>query len=302
MNPVERLYLDALEEATGRDEVPPPAPLLGVARARRRPATATVAWAAPYAGRVAAMDAVLASASAGDWASTVVEGWTLQQLVAHLTAKDGLVADDVGAPVLGPPMCGRDALERTAEMQAYEDARTPEETRETWREQAEVLCRHLTRVAPDTPSSPDGLPVPVRDAMLGRSLETWVHSDDAARTAELRLPPPVAGHLHPMADLCARLLPWTMLATGADAGGRTVRVTLTGPGGGTWLVPLSVDDPRRVREDAPGDAQAHIVTDVVDFCFLLGGRGAPETLPAEIEGDAGLAREVLVAAPAFSGP
>ncbi|MFI0446754.1 maleylpyruvate isomerase family mycothiol-dependent enzyme [Actinomadura sp. 6N118] len=302
MNPVERLYLDALEEGVERDERPSSGLLLTTARARRRPAATTVPWAAPYAGRVAAMDAVLASASAGDWAQQVVEGWTLQQLVAHLTAKDGLVAADVGAPVLGPPIGTRDPLGRTAEVQAAEEGRSPEETRETWRAQADALCARLADVDPATPAAPDGLAIPVRDAIIARSLETWVHADDAARTSALRLPPPVAGHLHPMAGFCTRLLPWTMIATGSDGAGSTVRVTLTGPGGGTWLVPLDVNDPGGVREGGEGDAGAHIVTDVVAFCFLLGGRGAPESLPAEIEGDRDLARRVLEAAPAFSGP
>ncbi|GAA2581034.1 maleylpyruvate isomerase family mycothiol-dependent enzyme [Actinomadura fulvescens] len=302
MNPVERLYLDALEEGVERDERPSPGALLATARSRRRPATPTAAWAAPYAGRVAAMDAVLASASADDWSRQVVEGWTLQQLVAHLTAKDGLVAADVGAPVLGPPIGTRDALGRTAEVQAAEEGRSPQQTRETWRAQADVLCARLAEVDPATPASPDGLPIPVRDAILARGLETWVHADDAARTSALRLPPPVAGHLHPMAGFCVRLLPWTLLASGGDGTGPAVRVTLTGAGGGTWHVPLDVNDTGGVREGGQGDAEAHIVTDGVAFCFLLGGRVDPGALPAAIEGDRELARRVLAAAPAFSGP
>ncbi|MFG2007239.1 maleylpyruvate isomerase family mycothiol-dependent enzyme [Spirillospora sp. NPDC048911] len=300
MNPVERLYLDALEEGAELGERPSPGPLLGIARSRRRPAAATAPWAAPYASRVAAMDAVLASAT--DWSQEIVEGWTLQQLVAHLAAKDGLVAADVGAPVLGPPIGTRDPLGRTAEVQAAEEGRSPEETRQTWRAQADALCAHLAEVDPATTASPDGLDIPVADAMLARSLETWVHADDAARTSALRLPPPVAEHLHPMAGFCVRLLPWAMLATGDDGTGSSVHITLTGAGGGTWLVPLGVADPGGVREDGQGDTGAHIVTDVVAFCFLLGGRGAAGTLPVEIEGDRDLGRRVLEAAPAFSGP
>jgi uncharacterized protein (TIGR03083 family) len=297
MEPVERLYLDALME--GGDELPAPSlrpQLLAGARARRRPAAPTAPWAAPYAGRVAAMDALLASAADDDWSRIIVEGWTLQELVAHLAAKDGLLAASVGAPVLGPPIGAADSLGRTADVQAYERARSPEQTRRDWRAQADALCRHLAALDPATPAALDGMEIPVSDHILARGLETWVHTDDAARIARVRLPQPVPEHIHPTADLCARLLPWTMLLSGVDGSGRAILLTLTGPGGGEWHVPLGVGDTER-REP-----QARITADVVEFCFLLGGRGDPESFGAELEGDLDLARDVLRTSPALSGP
>ncbi|MEU7852709.1 maleylpyruvate isomerase family mycothiol-dependent enzyme [Nonomuraea sp. NPDC049141] len=297
MEPVERLYLDALMEDPAVPERSLRPQLLAGARARRRPAAPTAPWAEPYAGRVAAMDALLASAGEDDWSRVIVEGWTLQELVAHLAAKDGLLAASVGAPVLGPAIGANDALGRTADVQNYERARSPEQTRRDWRAQADALCRHLTDLAPGTVASLDGLDAPVSDHVLARCLETWVHADDAARTASLRLPHPIPEHIHPTADLCARLLPWTMLLSGLDGSGRTLLLTLTGPGGGEWHVPLGVGDA------AGGDApDAHITADVVGFCFLLGGRGDPRSFPADLEGDLALAHDVLDTAPALSGP
>lgn len=296
MDPVERLYLDAMMEdpqVPARSLRPQ---LLAGARARRRPAAPTAAWAQPYAGRVAAMDALLASAVDDDWSRVIVEGWTLQELVAHLAAKDGLLAAAVGAPVLGPPLGATDSMGRTSDVQAYERARSPEQTRRDWRAQADALCRHLADLPPATPATMDGMEVPVRDHLLARCLETWIHTADAARTARLRLPDPVPDHIHPTADLCARLLPWTMLLSGMDGSGRTLHLTLTGAGGGEWQVPLGVEDAR------PGTPDAHITADVVAFCFLLGGRGEPAEFPAELAGDLALARDVLTAAPALSGP
>ncbi|MFI7132478.1 maleylpyruvate isomerase family mycothiol-dependent enzyme [Nonomuraea sp. NPDC050153] len=296
MDPVERLYLDAMMEDP---EVPARSlrpQFLAGARARRRPAAPTAAWAEPYAGRVAAMDALLASAVDDDWSRVIVEGWTLQELVAHLAAKDGLLAASVGAPVLGPPMGATDSLGRTNDVQAYERARSPEQTRRDWRAQADALCRHLADLPPTTPATLDGMEVPVLDHLLARSLETWIHTADAAQTAQVRLPDPVADHIRPTADLCARLLPWTMLLSGMDGSGRTLHLTLTGAGGGEWQVPLGVEDGR------PGEPDAHITADVVTFCFLLGGRGEPAAFPAELAGDLALARDVLAAAPALSGP
>ncbi|MGW2153489.1 maleylpyruvate isomerase family mycothiol-dependent enzyme [Nonomuraea sp. NPDC001699] len=296
MDPVERLFLDALMEDPAVPVGSLRPQLLAGARARRRPAAPTAGWARPYAGRVAAMDALLASAVDDDWSRVIVEGWTLQELVAHLAAKDGLLAASVGAPVLGPPPAASDAAGRTADVQAYERARSPEQTRRDWRAQADALCRHLDGLDPARPATVDGMEAAVRDHVLARSLETWVHTADAATTAGIRLPDPVPEHIRPTADLCARLLPWTMLLSGLDGSGRTLLLTLTGAGGGEWRIPLGVSD------TAPGTPDAHVTADVVAFCFLLGGRGEPDTFPAELTGDLALARDVLTTAPALSGP
>ncbi|MEV4169758.1 maleylpyruvate isomerase family mycothiol-dependent enzyme [Nonomuraea sp. NPDC049709] len=296
MDPVERLYLDAMMEDPAVPARSLRPQLLAGARARRRPAAPTAAWVEPYAGRVAAMDALLASAVDDDWSRVIVEGWTLQELVAHLAAKDGLLAASVGAPVLGPPIGAVDSMGRTNDVQAYERARSPEQTRRDWRAQADALCRHLAELPPTTMATLDGLETVVSDHILARGLETWVHTNDAAETARVRLPNPVPQHIHPTADLCARLLPWTMLFSGLDGAGRTLRLTLTGEGGGEWRVPLGVEDTE------PGEPDAGITADVVEFCFLLGGRGDPAEFPADLAGDLSLARDVLTAAPAFSGP
>ncbi|MEO3885731.1 maleylpyruvate isomerase family mycothiol-dependent enzyme [Nonomuraea sp. B5E05] len=297
MDPVERLYLDALmaDPAVPAHSLRPQ--LLAGARARRRPAAPTAAWAEPYAGRVAAMDALLAEAAGDDWSRVIVEGWTLQELVAHLAAKDGLLAASVGAPVLGPPIGTTDSLARTRDLQAYERSRSPEQTRRDWRAQADALCRHLTGLDPATAATLDGLEIGLGDHILGRSLETWIHTADAAATARVRLPDPIAEHIHPTADLCARLLPWTMLLSGMDGGaGHTLHLSLTGDGGGEWRIPLGAE------ETIPGTPDVSITADVVAFCFLLGGRGDPAAFPAELGGDLALARDVLTAAPALSGP
>ncbi|WP_043633974.1 maleylpyruvate isomerase family mycothiol-dependent enzyme [Nonomuraea candida] len=296
MDPVERLYLDALMED---QEVPAHSlrpQLLAGARARRRPAAPTAAWAEPYAARVAAMDALLASAVDDDWSRIIVEGWTLQELVAHLAAKDGLLAASVGAPVLGPPIGVTDSASRTSDVQAYERARSPEQTRRDWRAQADALCRHLADLPATTLASLDGMETVVGDHILARGLETWVHTVDAALTAGVRLPDPIPRHIHPTADLCARLLPYTMLFGGIDGAGRTLRLTLTGEGGGEWRIALGVADAE------PGEPDAHITADVVKFCFLLGGRGDPADFPAELDGDLALAGDVLATAPSLSGP
>jgi uncharacterized protein (TIGR03083 family) len=247
------------------------------------------------------MDALLAGAREDDWSTVIVEGWTLHELVAHLMATDSLVAAAVGAPVAGPPLTANDTLGRTAEMLAYQRERGPERTRAEWREQADAICRRIAVIEPDRAVDPGGMSLPVSDHLMARTLETWIHTDDAARGIGLSLPLPLAEHISPVADLCARLVPWTMLLSGmTPPQGASVRVTMTGPGGGTWHVPLDVAHPAVRDGITPADAE--ITCDVVDLCFLFGGRGDPARFEAEIGGDAALARQVITAAPALSGP
>jgi uncharacterized protein (TIGR03083 family) len=298
-DPVARLTLDAFTEAVAEAPSGVRTRLLEAARSARRPA-ATRGFVASYAGRVAAMDALLASASPDDWSRKIVEGWTLHQLVAHLAATDSLVAAIIGAPVAGPPLAANEVLSRTADMIAFAGGRSPQLTRADWRAQADAICERAASMEAATQIAPGGVGFPVSDHLLARMLETWIHTDDAAKAIGLSLPLPVTEHIHPTAGFCARLIPWTMLFSGMDGGGRAVRLTLTGPGGGAWHVPLDVS--RTAVPDDGSPAQAEITCDAVAFCFLLGGRGAPATFPAVIEGDAGLARDVLLAAPAMSGP
>ncbi|WP_066364267.1 maleylpyruvate isomerase N-terminal domain-containing protein [Herbidospora mongoliensis] len=293
---LDRLYLDLLDEAP----IAPPsggrAHLLTTAAGRRRPAASCVSWARPYAGRIAALDAVFASATA--WDVPIVEGWNLQELLTHLMAKDGLLAAAVGAPVHGPPIAEDEAMARTRDLQHHERSRSLLETRQSWRDQADTLCHALSTADPTRMISPGGLPLPIGDQILGRALETWIHTHDTAVSEGLTLPHPVPDELHAMADLCARLLPLTAMLSGLHLGDRAIRLTLTGDGGGDWHIPLTLGHPGSVYEGQ--EVALSIRADAVEFCFVLGGRGADRTW--EAEGDLALAADLRAAAPALSGP
>ncbi|MEO3813941.1 maleylpyruvate isomerase family mycothiol-dependent enzyme [Sphaerisporangium sp. B11E5] len=296
---VTRLALDAFAETAAEPPAGARERLLAAARGRRRPAV-TEGFAVSYAARVAAMDALLAGATPADWAERIVEGWTLQELVAHLAATDGLVAAAMGVPVTGPPIAADEVLSRTADVIAYQRDRDPQETRADWRAQAEAICARAVTMDATVPVGPGGISLPVGDHLLARMLETWIHTDDAATVLGVPLPRPLPAHIHPTADFCARLVPWTMALSGMTPGAKALRLRLTGPGGGTWHVPLDLSAVAMPHEGQPSDVS--ITCDTVAFCFLLGGRGAPATFPADVTGDAALAADVLTAAPALSGP
>ncbi|MGQ0773543.1 MAG: hypothetical protein ACT4NY_03845, partial [Pseudonocardiales bacterium] len=136
--------------------------------------------------------------------------------------------------------------------------------------------------------------MPVPDMMTVRGFETWIHTGDIAATLNRSMPRPPPEHLHRMADLGARLLPVAAACRKVEHRGRSLRLVLSGPGGGSWLVPL---DPRPDAEPA-----VELVLDVVDFCLLLGDRRQPATIKVTFSGDAVLGRQVLDAAPSLAVP
>jgi uncharacterized protein (TIGR03083 family) len=229
------------------------------------------------------------------WATRVIYDWSVQDVVAHLAATDGLTAAALGVAVENPPRPGDDLDSRTDALIAYERGRTPWQTRTAWRSQADLLCERLR--ATDRPGSDVvevvGGHMRVADLMVARATETWVHADDIARAVGRTLPVPLPQYLHPIADLGVRGLPKALALRGGGRVAASASLVLTGPGGGEWLVPL---DP-----DAPREPAVHLELDVVEFCFLAGGRRDAETLDVAVRGDAALARELLAAAPMFSG-
>ena len=54
--------------------------------------------------------------------------------------------------------------------------------------------------------------LPLRDSMLDRAFECWVHADDIASAVDYPYEPPSASHLRHMIDLTARMLPEALAA------------------------------------------------------------------------------------------
>ncbi|MDF5751428.1 maleylpyruvate isomerase N-terminal domain-containing protein [Spongiactinospora sp. TRM90649] len=266
--------------------------LAAVRGSARRPASTVPPYAAPYASRVAALDVLLAALPPPAWTATVVHGWTPLQLVGHLMAVDGLLAAAIGAPVTGPPLSADDPEARTDEVLALQASQTRDEALARWREQAAALCERLNsgEVAERDRVTSEGVPMRLRDHITVRAFETWIHSTDiGAAVQEPKLPLPVPDHVHALSGLGCQWLPLAMqIAHGDAVPHRSVRVTLTGDGGGTRLIHLGPE---------PVEPCADVEMDVIDFCFLFGDRLPPEEIEATVSGDAGLARDLIAAAP-----
>ena len=271
--------------------------LLAAAPGRRRPATATAGYAAPYAAQVAALDLLLSDLAPEDWHRTAYGEMTVRDLLAHLAATDGLVAAGLGLPVQPPVAAGEKPAARTAAVLRFERGWSPERTRRSWRAQADAVCRSLAgRPSPGTATVAVGRPLPLADALAARAFETWIHGEDIAAATGRPAFPPLPEHVHPLADLAARVLPGVVSRRIAPPHDRFVRLRLTGAGGGTWTVPLDPAEP----VPAAVRPAAVVVLDVVEFCRLAADRRDPGRIAVEVQGDPVLAREFLAAVPTLA--
>ncbi|MGW5196585.1 zf-HC2 domain-containing protein [Streptomyces spiralis] len=278
-----------------------------------------------------------------DGEDTASRRTTVAGVIAHLTSVDGLVAvalgldDPLGDAADGPgggarptPEARTEAYWRSAHLPRAGSVRVP------WRDQAHALVRTVSVAGgaggtdgaaggvggTDTggsEASPDAAPavsygdfeLPLRDALLDRAFECWVHAEDIAEAVDYPYEPPAPRHLRGMIDLAARMLPG-MLAVRRRAGlaspartrhlvaagrpGRSLRLEIEGLAGGEWLIPL--DSPGAV-----GSAEhevAHVALDGVEFCRLAAGHIAPREAAVGQVGDREAIRDVLYAAASLS--
>ncbi|MFF0160025.1 zf-HC2 domain-containing protein [Streptomyces sp. NPDC005263] len=293
---------------------------------RRPPRIPVPRWATPYDAETARLDALLQDIGDAEWHAPVRLRWfegegatsrrtTVAGVIAHLLTVDGLVAVALG---LDDPLGEVDALAPTpaARTEAYWRASHFPPTRGVrvpWREQSHDLVRGVSFTGGTRQLTvPYGdFELPLRDAMLDRAFECWVHAEDIAEAVDYPYDPPSPRHLNRMIDLAARMLP-TVLAARRHAGlaspaqgrhlvsagepGRSLRLEIEGHGGGEWLIPL--DSPAAVGSAA--HEVAHVALDDVEFCHLAAGHVSPAEAAAGQVGDREAIRDVLFAAASLS--
>lgn len=255
----------ALLEGAAPEITPPPRlreAVLSKARRTRQAASARVAaLAVPYAAQVALMDELLQGLSHDQWAAPVVKHGTVRGMVDHLAANDAKIAHFMGVRATT-----------------------------SWRAQAGSLLERVAVNAEPLLAVEIGLAGPrpvrgtVRDALIQRTFETWTHADDIRTALGRQLSAPQSEHVHLIAGFGLAMLPRVMAKPRRDT---VVTVVLTGPGGGSWTIPLS---------PTPAHPGVLISANAVDFCRLMAGRHEPGTFPYAAEGDSVLARDVVTAA------
>jgi uncharacterized protein (TIGR03083 family) len=291
---------DRLRRATAWLGTSEPAPgakalrkaVLAAARARRPPApsAAPQAAVAPYAVAVVALDLLLRDLTPAQWRARVLRDWTVRDLLEHLTASDGQLADQlamVGAGAAG----GIEGLAPGDARGAGRQGDAAGRAINAWRGQADAILRDATaggrdaldrRVRLAGPTEPHG---PVRHALVQRMFETWIHADDIRIALGEPAQPPPEDHAAAIAALGIQFLPAALRQAGVVHPDRTARLILTGPPG-DWTIPLGPG-----RQDRPPDVTVTIGT--IEFGYLMAGRRTATTLAATISGDERLASELI---------
>jgi hypothetical protein len=290
----------------------------------RRPARIPVpAWATPYDAETARLDALLRDFGDAEWDAPVRLKWfeegrspsrktTVAGVIGHLMTVDGLIAAALGLEDPLGPGAPVDPTERTETFWRSGMLLPARTGRQSWREQNHTLIRTASfggRGVAELSVSYGSFALPLRDALLERAFECWVHGADIAEAVVYPYDPPSGPHLHGMIDLTARLLPAT-LALRRQAGlasparhlvtagspGRSLHLLVDGPGGGDWFIPL--DSPAAVgcREFTVGQ----VALDGVEFCQVMAGHMAPEDAAAGQDGDRETIRDVLFAVASMS--
>ncbi|MFE7129955.1 zf-HC2 domain-containing protein [Streptomyces sp. NPDC057638] len=290
----------------------------------RRPARVPVPeWAAPYDAETARLDALLRDIGESEWHAPVRLRWfdgvggasrrtTVAGVMGHLLTVDGVVAHALGLDDPLGPDAPRVPTGRTERFWRSARHPTTREVHGPWRDQSHTLIRTVSfagRGVSDLSVSYGDFSLPLRDSLLDRAFECWIHAEDIADAVDYPYDPPRGAHLNRMIDLAARLLPAALaerrragLAAPAQhlvmagAPGRSLHLEIEGAGGGDWFIAL--DSPAALA--SPEQAVAQVALDGVEFCRLVAGHITPEDAAAGQDGDREAIRDVLFAAASLS--
>ena len=234
-----------------------------------------------FSRTASAFYAVLCFLDDDRWRTPVLRGLDVQGLVGHLIG----VEEDVHRALAGDPdVAGAEHVESTQAAALDQAGRRPAQTRADWRR---AVDRTLDLVRPADARARvavHGLRLPVDALLVVRAFELWTHENDIRQAVRWVPSVPDPSTLRLMTDLAARLLPHAGAALLEPV---DVRLVLTGPGGGTWDVPMG---------SPPAPASVAIVTDAVGFCRLAANRVTPADLDVSVTGDPVRAVAVLAAA------
>jgi uncharacterized protein (TIGR03083 family) len=247
--------------------------VLEAARTQRPPSLVRTLTLA-YARQVTQLDQLLDRLAPTDWQRPDPRHRDLRGMLVHLVRNDGMLAADLGVPVVAVRAASGPAV------------------LEAWRAQTQALRlglsgeveldRRVRLVGTRRPAIR-----PLRDALVQRTFETWTHGDDVGAAVGRSQPTPPAEQLRRIVDLAVRMLPEALRANGASRPGKAGRLVLSGPVSGEWTFPIGHG------QDDAGSVELTISVDSLEFTRLAANRRAPDTFPHTVAGDQALAARVL---------
>lgn len=246
------------------------------------------------------------------WALPAIRDLNVQELVGHLI---GVESAFVTALQGDESAATADHVASTQPDALRQQGRSPQETAEEW----ELLVTRTIDLAGDADASRiiqfHGIQLDLDSFFVVRSFEIWTHDEDIRRALAYDEVDPDPQVLTRMTDLAATLLP-VGIAAATNGGGSqspssgvrgsspgkfldaSARLVLTGPGGGSWDVPLSGRGVTRARSGARIDG--HIVVDSAAFCRVVANRADQERSGAVVSKDADVADLLLRGAAALA--
>ena len=258
------------------------------AAGRPEPAAPQIAPDEAFSRAADAFYGMLGVLQAEDWRRSALRGLDVQGLVGHLTG----VEEDVHRGLAGDPRVAQAGhVESTQPAADRQAGRPPAQTRAEWR-RATGRTLDLVHAAgdPGAEVAVHGMRLPLGMLLVVRAFELWIHDNDIRQVVGLPLAVPDPSTLSLMTETAARLLPHAA-ARGGLREPTSVHLVLTGPGGGTWDIPIG---------HSPAAAQVAIVTDAVGFCRLAANRATPDRLDLHITGDPDRAAAVLAVVSALA--
>jgi len=252
---------------------PPPGArgrLLSAALAQRPPATPDLRrLVGGYRDQIGQLGSLLDSLDHTGWAAPVPKHGSVRDLIRHLSGNDHALLTALGAEGTNAEPAGAVGWQWQAHRLADRLGTT----------------RLIMRSEPVRLAGPAGLRRPVRDAVVQRMFETWVHADDVRVALDMPQRPPGERAIGHIIDLGVGLLPLVLAAMGREHPGKAGVLELTGAG--TWTVPLSS------TSEGDDESVAEVVAEAVDFCRLMAGRLAPGALRCVTSGEPGPLADML---------
>ena len=229
-----------------------------------------------------------------DWSRTTpVEGVTVRDLVEHLVGVERYVLGQLGRrPRLEAPR--REDHWSLATLLATDMRGEPGSSVATsWWSALLGVVAASRDLGPEHAVTYHHLAGSLRGLLVVRTFELWTHGDDIRQAIGRSLNLLDEDRLSLMVEQLMRVLPLGLALSDISRPGRTARINLTGPGGGTFDVALAFGE-------VPGDPDITLTAAVIDLCRLAAGRVAPGELDVLVQGDDELLEPILLGATAFA--
>ncbi len=241
------------------------------------------------------MDALLADLDERDWQRPALRDLSVQELIGHLVAAEEAFLN--GLQGLGEPPDSSEHVSSTQLIAKAQRGRTPAASRADWRERTARTIAVCAERAAGLDANYYGIVLPLDLLLVVRSFEIRVHHEDIRRSTGRPLQAPDDAVLARMVQLAAALLPIGLVGAVRPGREATVRLVLTGTGGGAWDIPLGQAVVAGTRPPASGTV---VIVDAPTFCRVVGNREHFEGSRAIVLGDGDLAEKLFVGAAALA--